>query len=36
VSARRDGKMIYCSIANDRVQSIIRALYASFCAPGAL
>jgi DNA-binding transcriptional ArsR family regulator len=36
VSARRDGKMIYYSIANDRVRSIIHALYASFCAPGAL
>lgn len=34
VFARRDGKMIYYSIANDRVRSIIGVLYASFCAPG--
>jgi len=35
VSARRDGKTIYYSIASDKVRSIIAALYASFCAPGA-
>ena len=33
VSARRDGKTIYYSIASDRARSIIGALYASFCAP---
>src|SRR5271156_7200229 len=33
VSARRDGKTIYYSIASDKARSIIGALYASFCAP---
>jgi ArsR family transcriptional regulator, virulence genes transcriptional regulator len=33
VSARRDGRTIYYTIANDRVRSIISALYCSFCAP---
>ena len=35
VCARRDGKAIYYSIASDKARSIIAALYASFCAPGA-
>jgi DNA-binding transcriptional ArsR family regulator len=34
VSTRRDGRTIYYAIANDRVRSIIGALYASFCEPG--
>jgi ArsR family transcriptional regulator, virulence genes transcriptional regulator len=34
VSARREGKTIYYSIASDKVRSVIGALYASFCAPG--
>ena len=34
VSARRDGKTIYYSIASDKARLIIAALYASFCAPG--
>ena len=34
VSTRRDGRTIYYAIANDRVRSIIGALYDSFCAPG--
>jgi DNA-binding transcriptional ArsR family regulator len=34
VSARRDGKTIYYSIASDKVRSLIGALYASFCTPG--
>ncbi len=33
VSARRDGRTIYYSIASDKARSIIAALYASFCAP---
>ncbi len=33
VSTRRDGRTIFYAIANDRVRSIIGALYASFCAP---
>ena len=33
VSARRDGKAIYYSIASDRARSIIGALYESFCKP---
>ena len=36
VSARRDGKTIYYSIASDKARSIIGALYESFCKPGAL
>jgi DNA-binding transcriptional ArsR family regulator len=32
VSARRDGRTIYYAIANDRVRSIIGAVYNSFCA----
>ena len=32
VCARRDGRMIYCSIANDNARSVIGALYTSFCA----
>lgn len=32
VSARRDGRTIYYSIASDRARSVIAALYASFCA----
>jgi DNA-binding transcriptional ArsR family regulator len=35
VSARRDGKTIYYSIASDKARSIIGALYDSFCKPGA-
>jgi DNA-binding transcriptional ArsR family regulator len=31
VSARREGKTIYYSIASDRARSIICALYNSFC-----
>ena len=31
VSARRDGKTIYYSIASDKARSIIGALYHSFC-----
>ena len=34
VSTRRNGRTIYYAIANDRVRSIIGALYDSFCAPG--
>ena len=33
VSARRDGRTIYYSIASDKARSIICSLYASFCAP---
>ena len=33
VSARRDGRTIYYSIASEKARSIIAALYASFCAP---
>ena len=32
VSARRDGRTMYYSIASDRARSIIGALYTSFCA----
>jgi DNA-binding transcriptional ArsR family regulator len=32
VCARRDGRMIYYSIANDKARSVIAALYESFCA----
>jgi ArsR family transcriptional regulator len=35
VSARRDGKTIYYSIASDRVRAVVAALYDSFCKPGA-
>ena len=35
LSTRRDGRTIYYAIANDRVRSIIGALYASFCGPGS-
>jgi DNA-binding transcriptional ArsR family regulator len=31
ISARRDGKAIYYSIADDKVRAVIAALYASFC-----
>ena len=31
VSARRDGKTIYYSIASDKVRAIIGALYDTFC-----
>ena len=31
VSARRDGKIIYYSIASDKARSIIGALYSAFC-----
>ena len=34
VSTRRDGRTIYYAIANDRVRSIIGALYSSFCGVG--
>jgi DNA-binding transcriptional ArsR family regulator len=33
VCARRDGRTIYYSIANDKARSVIGALYESFCAP---
>ena len=33
VSARRDGRTVYYSIASDRARAVIAALYASFCAP---
>jgi DNA-binding transcriptional ArsR family regulator len=32
VSARRDGKTIYYSIANDKVRAILGVLYDTFCA----
>jgi DNA-binding transcriptional ArsR family regulator len=32
VCARRDGRMIYYSIASDKARSILGALYESFCA----
>jgi DNA-binding transcriptional ArsR family regulator len=38
VAARRDGKTIYYSIANDKVRAIIGVLYGAFCPtepPGA-
>jgi DNA-binding transcriptional ArsR family regulator len=35
VSARRDGKTIYYSIASDKARPIIGALYNSFCGGGA-
>jgi DNA-binding transcriptional ArsR family regulator len=31
VSARRDGKTIYYSIANERVRAVIGVLYSTFC-----
>ena len=31
VTARRDGKTIYYSIANDKVRSVIGVLYNAFC-----
>jgi ArsR family transcriptional regulator, virulence genes transcriptional regulator len=31
VAARRDGKTIYYSIANDKVRAVIDVLYRSFC-----
>ncbi len=31
VAARRDGKTIHYSIANDRVRSVIGVLYSAFC-----
>jgi DNA-binding transcriptional ArsR family regulator len=34
LSTRRDGRRICYAVANDRVRSIIGALYASFCGPG--
>jgi DNA-binding transcriptional ArsR family regulator len=34
VSARRDGKTIYYSIASNKARAIIGTLYASFCVPG--
>jgi DNA-binding transcriptional ArsR family regulator len=34
VSARRDGKTIYYSLASGKARSIIGALYDSFCTPG--
>ena len=33
VSARRDGKTIYYSIASDRVRAVIGVLYDAFCGP---
>jgi DNA-binding transcriptional ArsR family regulator len=35
VSARRDGKTIYYSIASDKARSIVGALYDAFCKPDA-
>ena len=35
LSTRGDGRTIYYAIANDRVRSIIGALYASFRGPGS-
>jgi DNA-binding transcriptional ArsR family regulator len=35
LSTHRDGRTIYYAIANDRVWSVIGALYASFCGPGS-
>jgi ArsR family transcriptional regulator len=35
LSTHRDGRTIYYAIANDRVCSVIGALYASFCGPGS-
>lgn len=34
VSARRDGKTIHYSIADDKVRTIIGVLYSTFCGPG--
>jgi DNA-binding transcriptional ArsR family regulator len=33
ISARRDGRTIYYSIASDKARPVIAALYASFCSP---
>jgi DNA-binding transcriptional ArsR family regulator len=33
VSARRDGRTIYYSIASEKARSVIATLYESFCAP---
>ena len=33
VSARRDGKTIHYSIADDKVRAVIGVLYDSFCGP---
>lgn len=35
VSARRDGKAIYYSIADERVRSLVRLMYQLFCSPEA-
>jgi DNA-binding transcriptional ArsR family regulator len=35
VSARRDGKAIYYSIADERVKSLVRLMYELFCGPEA-
>jgi ArsR family transcriptional regulator len=34
VTARRDGKTIYYSLASDKARSVIAALYDSFCKSG--
>ncbi len=33
VSARRDGRMIYYSMVNKEVSSVVETLYGLFCAP---
>jgi ArsR family transcriptional regulator len=33
VSARRDGKAIYYSIADARVRELVRLMYVMFCGP---
>ena len=33
VNARRDGRMIYYSLANEEVTAVIGTLYELFCAP---
>jgi len=33
IEARRDGKMIYYSVADDRVKMMVEHLYKMFCAP---
>lgn len=35
VSARRDGKAIYYSIADERVRALVRLMYQMFCSPDA-
>lgn len=35
VSARRDGRIVYYSLADSRVKPIIETLYAQFCNPNS-